>query len=169
MLTFFRYLLALFLSLFFSILSAQEIETEKPMSSIQDNRLIIDAFAYPDLMFGERHAWFSVNYKLSPKFWIELQGFYDTYILSDVFRVPLRAKYYITDKFYIFSGVEAEMERNTYSLDGVPIKMRATSGAGYEFTKNLLIEASYNLQFGQGPLGNYGTPDMLNLTGRYRF
>jgi len=87
-------------------------QVENPSDSIGSGNLGLDitTFAYPMFLDKEQHSYFLINYKISEKLEADLQGFYDMYMLSNRFRTSLILKRYLTEKFYVFSGIEVKSQ-----------------------------------------------------------
>ena len=155
--------------LYIFLLAVQLSGQEPPPVDQVGQRGGIEDFAYPTFLNGEVHANFLVGYQMDPKFLAQLQGFYDTYILKDVFQVPLTAKWYVSDGLYLYSGVQMEMEREKYGRETTKPRFQVVNGVGYEVDANFTLEAKHDLQFNKGNLGTYGSPNMFSLSGKYKF
>ncbi|MEM6813033.1 MAG: hypothetical protein AAF600_01410 [Bacteroidota bacterium] len=161
--------LVFFLS-WFAPINAQEEEPVNSNGLPLKSRLTINDFAYPLAPnSSEQHSNFIVSYEGSQNFFLELQGFYDSYLLADVFRIPIRAKLYVSDKFYLFSGVEVESERDKLQIDLPPPQLKYKNGFGYDVKNSLMLEFEHDLHFNKSVHGVYGTPSLFSLKGKYRF
>lgn len=160
--------LVLFLSIGVKI-SGQDLGAEFDTASPFSDRLYTEGFAYPFVLEGETHSNFTVGLEFDPKFLAELQGFYDTYRLANVFDVSFRGKKYITDKFYIFSGMGAEFESDKYGRQSPPIRLKIMNGMGYDFNQKFFLEAKRELHLNQSNYGNYATPNLFLLSSKYKF
>ena len=99
-----------FLFLFSIVSNGQTIEepsTSNLPSSLSG--LSITGHAYPVSAIGDVHKSFMVQYGIFKSTQLELQGFYDTYILSERFRSSLLFKRYLNDRLYLLSGLEVEV------------------------------------------------------------
>jgi len=155
--------------LFFTLKTSSQIRTEKVLPKSKISVLSIESFSYPTFMSGEQHSHFNIDYNLDKKFSAELQGFYDTYLLSDVVRFELRSKYYLGSKLYLFSGIASESEINIYSGKISPPRFLLINGAGLNVTKGLELEARHEFQINNAGLGNYGLPNLFSVQGKYKF
>lgn len=160
-----------FVFLFGKQMSAQEQETAVNGVVDKKSKLAIGGFSYYGLSSREQHAYFTINYKVTSNLFIELHGYNDTYLSADVFKMPIRGKLHLTDKFHLFSGVEIELTRNAdvHDIIKVPLQTRFMYGMGYDFDTNFSLEVNHNLNFGTSEYGHYGTPNLLYVRGRYRF
>ncbi|GAA4271171.1 hypothetical protein U6A24_04685 [Aquimarina gracilis] len=151
-------------------LYGQEQNDVEEGSTSADSKLTITDFAYPRTwLSSEQHASFTMNYKIKPGLFFELQGDYDTYLLADVFRMPFVTKLYISDKLYLLSGIELEMERDKMQIDLPPPQLKFKNGWGYDIRSNFSLEVEYDLHFNKSIYGAYGTPSLLSVHGKFRF
>jgi len=151
-----------FLLLFISLTLTGQQSVEE---SAEVSRWAYDAFSYPDFGTGEQHSNFYLLYKLNPKLKAELQGFYDSYRIADVFDVSFRVRWYPKKKVYLFSGFGTQIERSKVE-GGLPIMpLYMTGGVGFEASKNIDIEAIYDLNLSE----NGGLPSVFRVRGKYRF
>jgi len=123
--------------------------------------LTIHSFSYPLFLNGEQHSSFKLNYRITDSLQAELQGFYDTYLLTDRFRVSLLLKQYLTKKIYLFSGVEIEMEgAKSLLVYKRPPRVGFISAVGYDVTSDFIIEAKGNIGINKTSMGAFGEPSM---------
>lgn len=158
--------------LFFSILQLYAQDFSGKNVDVDDgntNSLHIEDFSYPVFFDGEVHSNFTVAYEFDTEFLIELQGFYDTYRLNDVFDLSLRSKYYLSNKLYFFSGIGLEKERDKHGFRPPPLRVKLINGFGYDIDQKFSLEAKQNLHFNKTNFGNYGTPNLFSLSGKYKF
>ena len=148
---------------------SQDSDIEFDVAKPSTNRLFIEDFAYPFFFDGEVHSNFVTSYVFDPEFLIQLQGFYDTYRLNDVFELRLRGKRYLLDNMYLFVGSGLEMEKDKHGLEPPPIRLKVINGFGYDFDDKFSMEASHNIHFNKTSFGNYGTPNLFSLSGKYKF
>lgn len=94
-----------FLFLFVIVSKGQEVE-EPPITNLPSSLtgLSIIGHAYPASAIGDVHKSFMVQYGVSKSFQLELQSFYDTYILSERFRSSVLAKVYMNKRLYLLGG-----------------------------------------------------------------
>lgn len=149
---------------------------EQPLPSVdQRTRLNITGFSYPIFLNEEEHKSFLVRYNLSKSLKLDLQGFYDTYRMTNRIRRNLVGKWYVSDRLYLFSGIEVESEVNKYQELGVtPPRVGFISGVGYEIRDNFMIEAKSNIQLNSSPMGAYGEylipiRQAYTLGGKFKF
>ncbi len=151
-------------------MTAQNQETKPYSASISEPRLTISDFEYPRVWWStEQYSSFIFSYKVRSKFLIELQGFYDSYLLADVFKMPLTTKLYLTDELYLFSGIELESERDKLQLNLPPPQLKYKNGFGYDIKSNFFIEIIHDLHFDKSIYGAYGAPNLFSLKGKYEF
>lgn len=147
------------------VMYGQEIDILTPTS-----KLTIDDFAVPKVWWSsEQHANFIFSYEMSSSFFLELQGFYDSFLLADVFKMPITSKLYVLDKFYLFSGVEIESERDKMQLNLPPPQLKFKNGFGYDVQRNIMLQFEHDLHFNKSIIGAYGTPSLFSLSGKYKF
>lgn len=153
----------------------QEPVEKELLNSPRTSTLQYDAFSYADLGTGEKHSYFSVLYQLNPKLEAELRVFYDTYQISNRVRAEFLLKKYVTDKLYIFSGLEIEAETKVMPGRSIlPPRLGAIGGVGYDVNDNFLLEAKGNFQLNNSPLGVFGErlvkmPEVYTVGGKVRF
>ena len=92
-----------------SVGKGQATDDLKTLATSSLIRLSISGNSYPIFLNGEEHSSFMVNYGVSRQTQLELQAFYDTYLMSKRFRTSLVDKLYLSDKQYLFSGLDLEM------------------------------------------------------------
>lgn len=160
--------LAIFLSIGMHI-SSQDLVTEFNTIQPLSNRLYTEGFTYPLVLEGETHSNFSMGFEFDPTFNAELQGFYDTYRLANVFDLSIRGKKFITEKLYIFSGIGAEFELDKYGLKAPQTRFKIMNGMGYDFNEQLFLEAKQEVFLNQSNYGNYATPNLFLLSSKYKF
>ena len=149
-------------------------QIEDSFDSNGTGNLDLSSFAYPMFLGKEQHSYFLVNYKISQKLEVDLQGFYDTYLTSNRLRTSLILKRYLTNKFYLFSGIEVEAADQKSIFSAPPPRIGVLTGFGYDFTENFLIEGKFNAQVNDSPMGAYGEPfakmpRVYTIGGRIKF
>ncbi|MFS4493991.1 hypothetical protein [Maribacter sp. 2308TA10-17] len=166
-------LLVIFL-LFAAIMMGQD--PPEPSPTVDEPKLTIDDFAYPRFMDKEEHASFMIRYQLTDNLQIELQSFYDTYLLSNRFRNSLALKRYLSKKLYLFAGVEVEIDfvKESKLLPKRPPRVGIISGMGYDVNRNFTIEAKSNIGLNQTSMGAFGEPfiampQVYTLGGKIKF
>lgn len=159
--------------LLFFRLSAQEAI---PDDSSNRPKLVVHYFTYPNFMNGEVHSSFLLNYQLSDKAQLELQAFYDNYLLTDRFRASMAFKRYLTKKFYLFAGVEMEAEfvKGNILIKKRPPRIGVISGFGYDVNSNFTMEAKSNIGINQSSMGVFGEalipmPKVYTIGGKIKF
>ena len=162
-------LLILFVLSFVGQFYAQEEKLDANGSTDQDPKLKIESFSYPTFLNGEVHSSFLMDYKLSEKLSLRLQGFYDTYILADVFKAPMTLNWYVSEKLFLFTGTEFYFEQDKLGLKPPVLNLYMTSGMGYDVNNYFTIEAKQDVYFNTSNLGNYATPNLFSLGGKYKF
>ena len=136
--------------------------------------LSISGHAYPVSAIGDVHKSFMVQYGIYKSTQIELQGFYDTYLLTERFRTNLAGKVYLNDKLYLFSGMELEAETNSYNNVPGPYRLGFIAGAGYDISENFMIEVKSNAQLNNSRIGVFGEssiemPAVYTIGSKIRF
>lgn len=163
-----------YLFLFSVVMVSGQVE-ELPDTPPKANlNLDITSFSYPTFFNGEIHAYFLMDYRISETLEAELQGFYDTYLLSNRFRTSLVFKRFITEKLYVFAGIEAEFAENKVLRPPSIPRVGAVTGLGYDLNKNFLMEVKYNYQLNNSPMGAYGEPfvpmpRIYTISGKFKF
>ena len=152
-----------------SIVYGQETQVVPDSKAESQKPLNVDSFSYPTFLNGERHASFLIDYGLSEALRIELEGFYDTYLLGDVFKVSIAPKWYVSKRMYFFSGMEMEKDLNKYGNEPAPPRLDFMNGVGYDVDNNFLIEARHDLQFNKTGNGQFTAPVMFSIGGKYKF
>lgn len=136
----------------------QENISDRSSAYSKNQNLTITGFSYPIFLNEEKHASFLVNYPLSNQLHMELQGFYDTYLVSNRFRLNLSLKQYLTEKLYVIGGVEIEAGDYKQILPSQPPRIGAVMGFGYDVLNNFAIEGKFNAQLNNSLMGAYGEP-----------
>ena len=156
------------LVLFTIVMEAQTVEEQPKTLPSSLRGPYISGHTYPEFFGGERHKNFSVIYGLSKSTKLELQGFYDTYLISERFRSDLVGRVYLNDRLYLFSGMEVEVE--TANLNGEPRRFRLgfVAGAGYDISENFMIEVKSNIQVNDSNLGSFGE-SLIKMPAVYTF
>lgn len=131
--------------------------------------LNVDGFSYPIFLNGEQHASFLIDYELQKTLQVELEGFYDTYLLGDVFKVSIAPKWYVSKRMYFFSGIEVENNLDKYGEKPPPVRLDFINGVGYEVDDSFTIEARHDLQFNETGGVQFTTPVMFSVGGKYKF
>ncbi|SDM81478.1 hypothetical protein [Kriegella aquimaris] len=152
-----------------AILYGQQPQVVPDSKGNPQKPLNVDSFSYPNFLNGERHASFLVDYDISRALRVELQGFYDTYLLGDVFKVSIAPKWYVTKRMYFFSGVEMEKDLEKYGNEPAAPRLDLMNGVGYDVDDNFTIEARHDLQFNKTGYGEFTTPVMFSVGGKYKF
>ena len=146
-----------YLFLFVIITIGQTTEETSPTNSLSSlTGLSISGHAYPVSAIGDVHKSFMVKYGISKSTQIELQGFYDTYLLTESFRTNLVSKVYLNDKFYLFSGMELEAETGSYINVPGPYRLGFIAGTGYDISENFMIEVKSNVELNNSRIGVFG-------------
>ncbi len=161
--------------LFGQLLFSQVVEEPIDEGMKPQNRLFIGGRSYPIFLNNEEHSAFLIRYTISERLKLDLNGFYDTYLMTNRVRTNLKPKWYVNDNLYLFSGMEIEMEANKYAqLRPMPPRVGLISGVGYDINGNLTIEAKSNIQMNSSPMGAYGEylvpmPQIYTLGGKLKF
>ncbi|TDS14416.1 hypothetical protein DFQ03_2503 [Maribacter caenipelagi] len=164
-----------FLFMFVIIAKGQTIE-EPPVSNLPSSLtgLSVTGHAYPASAIGDVHKSFMVQYGVSKSMQLELQGFYDRYILSERFRSSLLAKVYLNERLYLLGGVEAEIATENTEVGQSPYRIGFVTGLGYDVDPNLIIELKANIQLNNPSMGAFGEkhvvmPAALTLGSKWKF
>ncbi len=164
-------------SIIFLCTSAIKGQTVEKSSTTSPSSLIglsISGHAYPTFFNGENHQSFMVQYGVSKVTQIELQGFYDTYLLSERFRTNMVGKVYLTNKLYLFLGMEVEAETGNYGNVPTPYRLGFVAGTGYDFNENFMIEVKSNVQLNNSRIGVFGEsliemPAVYTIGSKFKF
>ncbi|SFR91384.1 hypothetical protein [Maribacter stanieri] len=160
----------------FVIVSKGQVKENPPVSNLPSSLigLSITGHAYPDSALGDVHKSFMVRYGVSKSLQLELQGFYDTYILSERFRSSVLAKVYLNERLYLFGGIEAEIATENAGVGQTPYRIGFVTGLGYDVDPNLMIELKANIQMNNPSMGAFGEkhvvmPAALTLGSKWKF
>ncbi|MBQ4819473.1 hypothetical protein [Aquimarina sp. MMG016] len=140
----------------------------------KESKLTVDSFSFSDPSDNNQHKYFTLSYGISKNLFAEIHGYYDNvYITIDVFRVPIRAKKYLSDKFYFFSGFEAEYHIKKDTSEIFATLYKFINGVGYEVNSNFSMEVKqdYNLNTITDPqfINFTGGPNLFKLKAKYKF
>ncbi len=156
--------------LFSIVINSQEQKEMETQFPVAFSGLTISDFAYPIVWWSsEQHANFKFSHRVNKNIFLEWQGEYDTYLIADVFKTPLLTKIYITDRLYLYTGIELEMERDKLQIDLPPPQFKFKNGWGYDIKSNFSLEVEHDLHFNKSVYGAYGTPSLLSLHGKFKF
>lgn len=146
-----------FLFMFVIIANGQTIEesSDKKLPSSLTG-LSLTGHVYPIGATGDVYKSFMVQYGVTKSMQLELQGFYDTYILSERFRSSLLAKVYLNKKLYLLSGLDVEVATENAGFGPVPYRLGYVAGAGYDVTENFMIEIKSSIQLNNTDIGAFG-------------
>ena len=167
---FIKIVLISYLILFGVHFYGQEKEIEKDSTKIPKTKLTISDFSYNTFGSWEQHSSFQIKYNIDPSLSLELHGNYDTYILADVFKVPLIAKKYVSKRLHLFSGIEMETQRGVLKskLWAKP-QLKSKNGMGYDLNKNFQLQVEHDLFFNKSKTGIYSFPELFSLKGKLKF
>lgn len=147
--------------------NGQVVENE-PRSSLE-------TFSYPLFLGHEQHSSMTFKYGINESLRVELQGFYDTYLLENRVRTALIFRQYVTKKLHVLFGGEAEirLQNPTFDLKNAQ-RFSVTGGVGYDVDDNFLLEVKSNSQMGKSTIGPFGesiipTPQLFTLGGKIKF
>jgi len=164
-----------FLFLFVIVSKGQEVE-EPPVTNLPSSLtgLSITGHAYPASAIGDVHKSFMVQYGVSKSFQLELQGFYDTYILSERFRSSVLAKVYMNKRLYLLGGLETGIATENAGVAQTPYRLGFIAGAGYDVSENLMIELKSNVQLNKSNIGALGEtqvtmPSVYTIGSKWKF
>lgn len=135
----------------------------------------LESFGYSGFMNSEEHSQFIAKYRLDYKFLAQLEGFYDTYVISDRFRVSLLGKLNITEKLYLLSGADIETVTNTsQGFEKLPPRIGIINGMGYDVNDNFMLEFRSSIQINKSKMGSFGehfipTPQVYTLGSKFKF
>ncbi|MFK7812197.1 MAG: hypothetical protein AB8B59_06860 [Maribacter sp.] len=157
------------------VVIAQEPEDKVPLNPSSPYNWEHGSFSYADLGTGKEHSYFHITYQLNPKLFAELQVFYDSYTFSNRLRAELQLKRYLTQKLFVFSGLQIEAE--TMVMPGnriLPPRIGAKAGVGYDVNDNFLLEVKSNFQLNKSLIGVFGErqirmPAVYTVSSKYKF
>ncbi|WP_291868866.1 hypothetical protein [Maribacter sp.] len=163
-----KYFLCIFLIVTSFLSYGQEVEANQQNETIP-KKVSLHSWSYPSLSNGDTHSYFDLDYKLDSQLQLELRGFYDTYMLANVSKFNFRLKKYVSNKFYIFSGLGLEIEQAKYGLKSPKAIFNYSYGVGVDVNESIFIEARQQMQINKEVHGNYTLPKVFTLTGKYKF
>ncbi|MDF4204675.1 hypothetical protein PXD56_17020 [Maribacter sp. SA7] len=161
---------------FFVIASSGQTVEEPPVSGLQSSQkgFLITGHAYPTGATGDIHKSFMIQNGITKSLKLELQGFYDTYILSERFRSSVLTKVYLNEKLYLLSGLEAEVATEKAGVGQTSYRLGVVPGAGYDINENFMIELKSNVQLNKSNIGVYGEtrlamPSVYTIGSKWKF
>lgn len=164
-----------FLFLFIIASNGQTIE-EPPVSNLPSSLsgLSVTGHAYPISAIGDVHKSFMVQFGIFKSTQLELQGFYDTYILSERFRSSQLFKRYLNDRLYLLTGLEVEVATEKDELLNAPYRLGFVAGTGYDVSENFMIELKSNVQLNKSTIGAFGEtqiamPSVYTIGSKWKF
>ena len=135
----------------------------------------LEAFSYPLFLGNEQHSNITIKYGLNESLLVELQGFYDTYLLENRVRSSLIFRKYLTKRLHVLFGgeVEIRLQNATFPLKNAQ-RFSLISGFGYDVDDNFLLEVKRNSQMGKSTIGAFGeslipAPQLFTLGGKIKF
>lgn len=156
-------------------ISAQN-EEQAPLTKTPSSLtgLSITGRSYPIFIDGEEHSSFMVRYGFSKSVQVELQGFYDTYLMTNRVRKNIVGKLYLNDKLYLISGLEMESEVSKYGRKPDQFRLGFVTGAGYDISENFMLEVKSNFQLNNSNMGVYGEsitkmPAVYTVGSKFKF
>lgn len=149
-------------------------EPPPPTNPSQLSSLSISGHTYPVSANGDVHKSFMVQYGISRDTQLELQGFYDTYLLTERFRTSLVGKIYLSNKLYLFSGIEVETATSMNGDYPSPYQLGFVAGTGYDVNENFMIEIKSNVQLNNANIGVFGEsliemPTVYTIGSKWKF
>ena len=97
-----------------------------------------------------------MQYGISKSTQIELQGFYDTYLLTERFRSSFIGKAYLNEKVYLLSCLEVEVVTEYAGKVEVPYRLGFVAGAVYDISDGFMIEVKSNVRLNNSNIGAFG-------------
>ena len=79
-----------------------------------------------------------IRYGISKAAYLELQGFFDTFLLPERFKINLVGKVYFNDKLYLFSRNELETETGNYGNNPSFYRLGFVAGTSYDITEKFI-------------------------------
>ncbi|MBU2902841.1 hypothetical protein [Maribacter dokdonensis] len=164
-----------FLFMFVIVVNGQAIE--EPPEKNQPSSLTgiaVTGHVYPVSAIGDVHKSFMVQYGVTKSLQLELQGFYDTYILSERFRSSLMVKYYLNKRLYLLSGLDAEIATENSEVGQAPYRLGFVAGMGYDVTENSMLEIKSSIQLNETGIGAFGEtqiemPSVYTIGSKWKF
>lgn len=140
------WLIGYFILLVITVLG--QFTEEEPPSNSQSQlfSLSTSGHGYPVTAIGNIHKSFMVLYVISRDTQLELQGFSDTYLITERIRTRLGGKVHLNDTLYVLSGMEVETDTGNYNRALSLYRLVFVAGAGYDVSENLMIELKGNVQ-----------------------
>ena len=154
--------------------AAQHVEEQASLLDDSLSKFETSGRSYPLFVDGEEHSSFLVSYLNSERLQIDLEGFYDTYMLANRFKTYVAAKYYLNDALYLFSGLDMEMDIDKYGGKPSAPRVGVVGGMGYEVNEQWMIEARSNIQSNTSKTGLFGesqraTPAVFTFGSKFKF
>ncbi|ADV50141.1 hypothetical protein Celal_2863 [Cellulophaga algicola DSM 14237] len=150
-----------------TIVFSQEINEYGIPSSLIG--LSVSSTGYSNYYNDEQHSTFTVDWKINEKNALLLRGYYDTNSMGDIFKTQLLFRKSISDRFYIFSGLEMNMERIVIDGANSTENFKAINGIGYKVQEDFLIELVNETIIGKQNLNNNYSKSLIRLGAKFKF
>lgn len=131
--------------------------------------LSISSIGYANYSNDEQHSSFIIDWKINEKNALMLRGFYDTNSMGDIFKTQLLFRKSISDRFYIFSGLEMNMERTVIGGANGTKNFKAINGVGYKVQEDFLIELMSETLMGKQNFNNNYSGSFIKLGTTLKF
>lgn len=137
--------------------------------------LNFQTFSYPLFFGNEQHKELKLHFGLTKNFKVELQGFYDTYLLENRFRSSIVIKQYLDKKIYGLIGSEVEWRQGRSLVPfSRPPRHSINGGFGYDIEDFFSLELKGNFALSKDAMGAFGEPfismpQLYTVKGKIKF
>ncbi len=163
--------ITLFLSVFLICISiySQE-ETDSNPADQEEPKITTSGISYGHKLTPGQHSQFTIDYKVNSNLFLQTRGDLKIFNLTEVFKVSLLGKRYISNRSYLLSGGEVELTRD-FLLSPAPFsaQFKLINGFGYDVNQYFSLEAIQDLNFSEGNFGPYANPNMFSVKGKFKF
>jgi len=124
-----------------------------------NSELNLQTFSYPIFFGNEQHKELILNLALTENLHVEMQGFYDTYILENRLRSSIALKKNLNNGFYGLIGVGVEWRKGLGMAPiNKPSRFAFNAGLGYNIEDFLYIDAKGSFALKKDAMGAFGEP-----------
>ncbi|WP_298504706.1 hypothetical protein [uncultured Maribacter sp.] len=151
------------------IVSYGQTEEVSVFAKKNEKKVSLHSWSYPSLPNGDAHSYFDLDYILDSQLQLELRGFYNTYIMSDVSKFDFTVKRYVDNKIYVFSGLGLAKEVAKYGMKSQEVIFNYSYGVGVDVSESIFLEAKQETQINTNVQGINTLPKIFTLSGKYKF
>ena len=145
-------------------------QQERPTDSLGP-RVTTSGAKYTDDSSHEFNANFEVNYRVNSNLFFQIRGYRDKNASQDLFGGSFFAKKYVTKRFYMYSGVSAELTGGFAPEGATSIilsQFNIANGMGYDLNKNFTIEVENLINLKQN-FGGFSNQNDFSVRGKFKF